>query len=68
MSARGFETAVSSFNGSYTGYIIPGKYFYLDEYESKTMGWFGPTMGDYTMDILSRLSDIVTVNQTIMAR
>ncbi len=60
MAVKGFKTVVSSFNGSYTGYIIPGKYFYLDEYESKMMGWFGPTMGDYTMDLISRISEIVT--------
>ena len=68
MTVRGFDTVVSSFNGSYVGYIIPGKYFYLDEYESKTMGWFGPTMGDYTMDLISRISDIVTTNQNFTTR
>jgi hypothetical protein len=44
------------------GYIIPGKYFYLDKYEPKTMGWFGPYMGDYTMDLIRQLTEIVTTN------
>uniref|UniRef100_UPI003217C2AB neutral/alkaline non-lysosomal ceramidase N-terminal domain-containing protein n=1 Tax=uncultured Draconibacterium sp. TaxID=1573823 RepID=UPI003217C2AB len=59
LAARGFKANVSSFNGSYLGYIIPGKYFYLDKYEPKTMGWFGPNMGDYTMDLIHQLTEIV---------
>ncbi|MBV5316019.1 MAG: neutral/alkaline non-lysosomal ceramidase N-terminal domain-containing protein [Prolixibacteraceae bacterium] len=60
LTAKGFQANVSSFNGSYLGYIIPGRYFYLDEYESKTMGWFGPNMGEYTMDVIRRISEIAT--------
>lgn len=59
LAVNGFKTVVSSFNGSYVGYIIPGRYFYLDEYEPKIMGWFGPTMGDYSMDLIRHLTDIV---------
>ena len=59
LAAKGYKANVSSFNGSYLGYIIPGKYFYLDKYEPKDMGWFGPTMGDYTMDLIHQLSEIV---------
>jgi len=58
--AKGFNANITSFNGSYVGYIIPGRYFYLDEYEPKMMGWFGPNMGDYTMDIIRQISGIVT--------
>jgi Neutral/alkaline non-lysosomal ceramidase. len=58
--SRGFLANVSSFNGSYLGYIIPGRYFFLDEYESQTMGWFGPNMGEYTMDVIRRVSDLAT--------
>ena len=60
MAAKGFEAVVSSFNGSYTGYVVPDKYFYLDSYESKTMGWFGPAMGDYTMEMISGILGIAT--------
>lgn len=56
--AKGFQSNVSSFNGSYLGYIIPGRYFFMDEYESQTMGWFGPNMGEYTMDVIRKISDL----------
>lgn len=60
MASKGFKANVTSFNGSYIGYIIPGKYFYLDAYEPKTMGWFGPNMGEYTFELLRHLTDIIT--------
>lgn len=60
LAVKGFEANVSSFNGSYVGYIIPGRYFYLDEYEPKLMGWFGPNMGEYSMNLIRQISDIVT--------
>ena len=59
LAIRGFNANVTSFNGSYVGYIIPGKYFYLDAYEPKTMGWFGPNMGEYTFELLRHLSEII---------
>ena len=59
LAAKGFDAVVSSLNGSYVGYIVPGRYFYMDEYEPKLMGWFGPTMGDYSMDLIRHLTDIV---------
>ena len=31
----------------------------MDEYEPKLMGWFGPTMGDYSMELIRHLTDIV---------
>jgi hypothetical protein len=58
LAVKGFNANVTSFNGSYVGYIIPGKYFYLDSYEPKTMGWFGPNMGEYTFDLIRQLSEI----------
>ncbi|MBL7968385.1 MAG: neutral/alkaline non-lysosomal ceramidase N-terminal domain-containing protein [Prolixibacteraceae bacterium] len=60
LAVKGFQANISSFNGSYVGYIIPSRYFYMDEYESKTMGWFGPNMGEYTMDVIRRMTDLVT--------
>jgi hypothetical protein len=65
LAADGFNSNISSFNGSYTGYIIPGRYFYLNEYESKIMGWFGPDMGDYTMELIRRMTRIVTGSDNI---
>jgi len=62
LAAKGYEAIVSGYNGSYVGYIIPGKYFYLDHYETKLMGWFGPTMGDYTMDLIDQMASAIILN------
>ena len=59
LEAKGFSANVSSFNGSYVGYVIPGRYFYMDEYESKLMGWFGPDMGEYTVDLIRKMTEVV---------
>lgn len=59
LKVKGFDANVTSFNGSYVGYIIPGRYFYLDEYEPKTMGLFGPTMGDYTFDLINQMTSVL---------
>ena len=58
--AEGFESNITSFNGSYVGYIVPGRYFYLGGYEPGLMGWFGPDMGEYTMDLIRQIAEIVT--------
>jgi len=60
LAIKGFNSNVSSFNGSYVGYVVPGRYFYLNEYESRLMGWFGPDMGEYTMDMIRQISEVVT--------
>ncbi len=65
LAAYGFNANVTSFNGSYVGYIVPGRYFYLDEYEPKLMGWFGPNMGEYTMDLIRQLSRVITNTDNI---
>jgi neutral ceramidase len=59
LASKGFMSLVTSFNGSYIGYIVPGRYFYRDEYESKLMGWFGPNMGDYAMDLIEQITQIL---------
>ena len=59
LAVKGFDSNVTSFNGSYVGYIIPGRYFYLDEYEPKTMGMFGPNMGDYTFDLINKMTNFL---------
>lgn len=65
LAFKGFNANVSGFNGSYVGYIIPGRYFYLDEYEPKIMGWFGPNMGEYTVHLIRRITDIITQKEKI---
>ena len=62
LAPHGFEAFVSSFNGSYVGYIVPGKYFNINNYETRLMGWFGPTMGDYIMDLIEKMiGDIIEI-------
>jgi neutral ceramidase len=63
LAEKRFQAFVTGYNGSYIGYIIPGKYFYLDYYESKSMGWFGPTLGEYFMDLLMRMSNALVLNK-----
>jgi neutral ceramidase len=60
LASKGLMANITSFNGNYVGYIIPGRYYYLDEYESRTMGWFGPNMGDYTVDLINRIINTIT--------
>lgn len=49
MGNKGFRALVTSFNGAYTGYIIPCKYYHLNEYESRIMNWFGPGYNPYQL-------------------
>jgi len=55
MNNKGYRALVTSFNGAYVGYIIPGKYYHLDEYESRLMSWYGPNMGPYTHEMIRRM-------------
>ncbi len=51
LEVDGYNSAFTSFNGQYLGYVIPMKYYYYDTYEARLMGWFGPYMGDYLMEL-----------------
>ncbi len=55
LRGKGYESIISGYNGSYIGYIVPGKYFYLKHYETRAMSWFGPTLGDYMTDIMEKM-------------
>lgn len=57
LQRQGFSSTITSFNGAYIGYIIPQKYYYLDEYESRVMSWFGPNMTPYLDEMLARMND-----------
>ncbi|MFN8321638.1 MAG: neutral/alkaline non-lysosomal ceramidase N-terminal domain-containing protein [Chitinophagales bacterium] len=46
---------VTSFNGGYIGYITRSRWYKLNTYETRTMGWFGDRNGEYLNEILSRL-------------
>jgi len=53
LELKDFNSAISSFNadGQPLGYIVPAKYYYFDTYEARLMGWYGPSMGDYLMEL-----------------
>jgi len=52
---RGYHAVLTSFNGSYLGYILPGRYYHYDAYESRRMSFFGPYMGDYLEEMMKRM-------------
>ena len=52
LALKGYRSIFSSFNGAYLGYIVLPKYYQHDHYESFLMGWYGPSMGDYLMELL----------------
>ncbi len=53
--AHGLHAMVTSFNGAYIGYVIPGKYYHLNEYESRLMSWFGPYTGPWFDEMITRM-------------
>lgn len=60
-AAKQLSAMVTSFNGAYTGYIIPCKYHHLEGYEPRLMNWFGPSynsmINDLLGDMLEKISD-----------
>tara|TARA_R110002167_G_scaffold49412_27_gene144781 strand:+ start:464 stop:1870 length:1407 start_codon:yes stop_codon:yes gene_type:complete len=60
LEVHGYQSALTSFNGQYLGYIVPQKYYYYDTYEARLMGWYGPSMGDYLMELNFRLANGLT--------
>jgi len=55
----GKHIIVTSFNGSYIGYVTDPKWYSEKEYETKTMGWFGPDTGDFFKDVILKLAAIL---------
>lgn len=60
LELKGYNSAFTSFNGQYLGYIVPEKYYYFDTYEARLMGWYGPSMGDYLMELNFKLANALT--------
>lgn len=46
---------ITSFNGGYMGYVTDNKWYDMDAYETRIMGWFGPQNGDYMSEVIERL-------------
>ncbi|SHJ29538.1 neutral/alkaline non-lysosomal ceramidase N-terminal domain-containing protein [Pseudozobellia thermophila] len=60
LKLEGYNSALTSFNGQYLGYIVPQKYYYYNNYEPRLMGWYGPSMGDYLMELNYRIAGTLT--------
>lgn len=56
LRARGGDGVVTSFNGSYIGYVVPARYYHLAGYEPRVMSFFGPNTADYLDEILRKLA------------
>jgi hypothetical protein len=63
LRARGFDGAVTSFNGDYIGYVIPAKYYHLGGYEPRTMSFYGPNTADYLGAWIRQLTARVTASE-----
>ena len=48
----GTRLVATSFGGDYLGYIVPDRYFHLNEYETRTMSWLGPYAGSYFSQLI----------------
>lgn len=56
VAAPGGQSAiVTSFNGAYIGYITPLRLYDVNHYETRLMNWYGPGMGEYLVECLSKL-------------
>lgn len=47
------KVMVTSFNGSYIGYVTPQKYYHLKKYETHDMNFFGPYTGTYLTEMIN---------------
>ncbi len=63
MNMKGYRAMVTSFNGAYTGYIIPCKYYHLNAYESRMMNWFGPGYNPYVNYLLGEMIESISISQ-----
>jgi hypothetical protein len=52
---KGINLMITSFNGGYVGYITPDAYYYLPEYETLHMNWYGPYNAAYFEEVMKAL-------------
>lgn len=57
--SMGLNLIITSFNGSYIGYVIRDEWYDLEKYEARTMSWYGPDTGTYFSEIISRILDAI---------
>jgi len=57
---RGLSLIITSFNGKYLGYVNPESYYYtLNHSETRGMNWFGPQNGEYFVDLVNKILEII---------
>lgn len=54
-SAAGTHAMITSFNGSYIGYVTPLSRYDINHYETRFMNWYGPGTGEYLVDCLDKM-------------
>lgn len=54
---------VTSFDGSYVGYITEDSRYDLNSYETRVMNWYGPQNGQYFQEIIN---SILTKNAPVV--
>jgi neutral ceramidase len=57
LRARNFSGVVTSFNGDYVGYVIPGRYYHMNGYEPRVMSFYGPYVPDYLDELVRLVAD-----------
>ncbi|MDF9799897.1 hypothetical protein OKW21_005160 [Catalinimonas alkaloidigena] len=60
LSAEEAQLIVTSFNGSYIGYVIPDSHYGEKHREAREMNWFGPYTGSYMTEVMNRFSQLMT--------
>lgn len=57
---RGLSLMITSFNGKYLGYVNPESYYFtLNHSETREMNWFGPQNGEYFVDLVNKILEII---------
>lgn len=56
LARSGLRANITSFNGDYIGYLIPGRYYHMGGYEPRVMSFFGPAMPDYLDHLIWNLA------------
>jgi len=57
---RDLNLMITSFNGWYLGYVNPKKYYFsLKRAETRDMNWFGPENGEYFVELIKKILEIV---------
>jgi len=51
----GLNLIITTFNGGYIGYITPDEHYDMRHHEVRDTHWFGPHIGSYFSDVISKL-------------